>query len=75
MPTEIKAALSKMNTEIRADAAERGRPLSGGVFDNVIWVAVADIKEDKLVFELGTKVFFKLYHDKCIVGDCEVTSA
>ena len=64
-----------MNTEIHADAAERGPLFCGAVTDNVIWVAVADIKEDKLVLELGMKVLFELYQDKCIVGGCEVISA
>ena len=75
LPTEIKAALSKMNTEIRAAAAERGHPFCNGVCDNVIWVALADIAEGELGCEVGTKILFKLYYDNDFVGGCEVTSA
>ena len=48
---------------MRAEATERGSPFCGGVRGDVIWVALADIKEDKLVIELGINVRFKLYHD------------
>ena len=44
-------------------------------FDHMLYVAMADIEEDGLVLDVGTKVLFKCYKDHKGVGGCEVTSA
>ena len=76
VPPEIKAKLSAMNAEMRADAVERKQPFCGGATDTVVYVAVADIKENDLVLEVGKLVLFKLYQDSAgSIGGCEVTSA
>ena len=43
--------------------------------DRMLYVAMADIEEDCLVLDVGTKVLFKCYKDHKGVGGCEITSA
>ena len=75
VPPEIEAQLSALNAEMRAYAVERKQPFCGGATDAVVFVAVADIKENDLVLEVGKLVLFKFYQDSRSVGGCEVTSA
>ena len=55
---------SEVATEL-SEAAEGGRKL---------YVAMADVEEDRMVLFVGTKVVFKVYKDHTGVGGCNVTS-
>ena len=70
----MKAKLFAMNSELRASEAERGRQFCGGVTDEVIYVALADVEENSLVLKPGMIVLFQIEEDKFGVCGRKVTS-
>ena len=75
--SSLRGDVFRVGQAARASAI-RGR--GGALFetsedDRKLYVAMADIEEDGLVLDVGTKVLFKVYKDHTGVGGCEVTSA
>jgi len=73
IPVECREALKEMNAAFRAKVTD-GRAFCGGIETDVIYLAVADIKEDGLVLRSGLPVKFKVYSDNKGIGACEVVS-
>lgn len=70
---EIREKMAEMNSGFRSKVTD-GREFCGGVEEDVLYLAVADIAEDKLVLRPGLNVKFKVYVDNKGVGACDVIS-
>lgn len=68
---EVREKMAEMNSAFRAKVTD-GRAFCGGVEGDVLYLAVADISEDKLVLRAGLQVKFKVYVDNKGVGACDV---
>lgn len=73
VPKEAREKLAEMNESFRAKVTD-GRAFCGGVEGDVLYLAVADISEEKLVLRANLPVKFKVYVDNKGVGACEVIS-
>lgn len=73
IPAEAREKLAEMNTAFRAKVTD-GRSFCGGVEGDVLYLAVADIAEEKLVLRAGLVVEFKVYVDNKGVGACDVVA-
>jgi len=74
IPEDLRQKLSDMNKTFREKATDN-RSFCGGLEADVIYLAVADIKEQGLVLRPGLSVKFQLYEDLKGVGACAVVSA